>query len=72
MPKLHGYELARRIRALPGGKNVILLALTGWTRDAERKLAMEAGLDAFLIKPLDFAMFERTLASLARAVPPAA
>ncbi len=49
LPKLDGYELARRVR-LARGENVLLIALTGYT-DVRRSL--EAGFDIHLIKPVD-------------------
>jgi PAS domain S-box-containing protein len=60
LPKLNGYEAAARIRALPSGDRVLLVALTGWGQDADRHRATEAGFDVHLIKPAD----ERTLNTL--------
>ena len=62
MPKLNGYEVARRLRAARIG--LLLIAVTGWTRESERAAAQAAGFDAFLMKPLDFAEFEEMLRSL--------
>ena len=53
MPKLDGYEVARRIRAEPWGKNTVLIALTGWGQDEDRRRSREVGFDSHLVKPLD-------------------
>src|SRR5207249_2046889 len=53
MPKLNGYDAARRIRDEPWGKEIILIAVTGWGRDEERRLARDAGFDKHLLKPVD-------------------
>ncbi len=53
MPKLDGYEVARRIRAQPWGHRITLVALTGWGQDSDRRRSGEAGFDSHLVKPLD-------------------
>jgi two-component system, chemotaxis family, CheB/CheR fusion protein len=53
MPKLDGYEVARRIRAEPWGRGITLVALTGWGQDSDRRRSGEAGFDTHLVKPLD-------------------
>jgi signal transduction histidine kinase/CheY-like chemotaxis protein len=53
LPDLNGYELARRLRRLPGGAGLILIATTGWGQDKDRQRAFEAGCDHHLIKPVD-------------------
>jgi signal transduction histidine kinase len=53
MPKLDGYEVARRIRAQPWGRQMTLVALTGWGQDSDRRRSGEAGFDSHLVKPLD-------------------
>ena len=52
MPQLDGYEVARRLRALPGGERLILAAVTGWGREADRDRAREAGFDRHCAKPV--------------------
>ncbi|MBC7603536.1 MAG: PAS domain-containing protein [Ramlibacter sp.] len=55
LPKLDGYEAARRIRAQRnGGDGVMLIATTGWGQDDDRRRSREAGFDAHLTKPVDF------------------
>ena len=53
MPGLNGYETARRIRDRPRGKEMLLIALTGWGQEGTRKKALEAGFDFHVIKPVD-------------------
>jgi CheY-like chemotaxis protein len=55
MPKLDGYEVARRLRQLPGLEGVTLVALTGYGQEQDRRRAQEAGFDAHCIKPVDYA-----------------
>ena len=50
LPDMDGYEVARAIRALPGGASIRLVALTGFS--AERERSVEAGFDAHLVKPV--------------------
>lgn len=62
MPTLNGYEAARRIRALPGGSRMLLIALTGWGKDEDRRSARDAGFDDHFTKPVDLAALHRRLA----------
>jgi signal transduction histidine kinase len=64
MPKLDGYEVARRIRAQPWGQRITLVALTGWGQDSDRKRSQEAGFDSHLVKPLDLDKLTELLAAL--------
>jgi PAS domain S-box-containing protein len=61
LPELNGYDAARRIRELPGGRNVRLIALTGWGQEEDRQRSREAGFDQHLVKPVDLAVLERLL-----------
>ncbi len=61
LPTVDGYEAARLIRKQDGGNGVLLLALTGWSQEEDRRRSREAGFDAHLVKPLDLAEFERLL-----------
>jgi len=54
MPNLNGYDAARRIRTLPTGQAVKLVALTGWGQPADRERAMQAGFDVHLTKPVNY------------------
>jgi signal transduction histidine kinase len=53
MPKLDGCEVARRIRAESWGRGAILVALTGWGQEVDRKRSRDAGFDMHLVKPVD-------------------
>lgn len=64
MPKVNGYEAARRIREQPWGKKVRLIALTGWGQDQDRKRSQEAGFDAHMVKPADPSELQRVLDAL--------
>jgi signal transduction histidine kinase/DNA-binding response OmpR family regulator len=51
LPKLNGFEAARMIRQQPWGQDMLLVALTGWGQDEDRRKSSEAGFDAHLVKP---------------------
>jgi PAS domain S-box-containing protein len=52
MPRLNGYDAARRIREEPWGRRLPLVALTGWGLEEDRKLAKESGFDRHIVKPI--------------------
>jgi len=64
MPKLNGYDAARKIREQPWGKNMVLIAVTGWGQARDRQRSREAGFDAHLTKPVDYPVLVRMLAEL--------
>jgi PAS domain S-box-containing protein len=53
LPDMDGYQVARAVRALPGGDRVHLIALTGYGQPADRERALRAGFDSWLVKPID-------------------
>jgi PAS domain S-box-containing protein len=53
MPHTNGCDVARHIRKQPWGKEMVLLAVTGWGQDKDRRLTLEAGFDHHLVKPVD-------------------
>ena len=63
---MNGYEVARRLREVPGMESGILVALTGWGTREDRERSSEAGFDHHLTKPADMAAVETLLASLGR------
>jgi PAS domain S-box-containing protein len=67
LPDMNGYELARRVRQLPGGPAMTLVATTGWGQQKDRERAFDAGFDHHLTKPVDF----ETLRALLLGVNPA-
>ena len=53
MPKVDGYQAARAIRRAGGGNgDVVLIALTGWGGEIDRRMSQEAGFDRHLVKPV--------------------
>ena len=62
LPKLNGYEAARRIREQPWGKHIVLVALTGWGQDDDRQRSRGAGFNVHLVKPVDSATLAKALA----------
>ncbi len=61
MPRLNGYETARRIREQPWGKTVTLVAVTGWGQAGDRLRSQEAGFDHHVVKPVDPAALAKLL-----------
>ena len=53
MPGLSGYQVARNIRSQSWGSTVMLIAMTGWGREQDRRAAAESGFDRHLTKPVD-------------------
>jgi CheY-like chemotaxis protein len=53
MPLLNGYDAARRIRQFPWSENCVLIALTGWGDEKDRRKSEEAGFNYHLVKPVD-------------------
>ncbi len=54
LPKLNGFDAARRIREQPWGQKMVLVALTGWGQEEDRRKSKEAGFDLHMVKPVDF------------------
>ncbi|HEV7800292.1 MAG TPA: PAS domain-containing protein [Burkholderiales bacterium] len=67
LPKMNGYDACRVIRAQPGGKDTLIVALTGWGQDDDRRRSREAGFDAHLVKPADYPALVKLLATPRRA-----
>jgi CheY-like chemotaxis protein len=61
MPKLSGYDACRRLRQHPAGKDALVVAVTGWGQEADRRRSDEAGFDFHLVKPVDCAAIEGLL-----------
>jgi signal transduction histidine kinase/ActR/RegA family two-component response regulator len=64
MPDMDGYELARRMRREPGLQGVVLVALTGYGREGDRRQVEEAGFDYHLVKPASIEALQELLGSL--------
>jgi len=61
LPGMDGYEVARQLRSEPMLGRVILTALSGFSSQRYQDLAREAGLDHYLVKPVDFARLSSLL-----------
>ena len=61
MPRMNGYEATRRIRELPGGDRIVIVALTGWGLETDRERSREAGCDGHLVKPVGLLELEALL-----------
>ena len=66
MPDEDGYDLIRSIRALPRGHITKAIAITGYARDEDRDLALAAGYDMFLSKPVDIDQLINLIAKINR------
>ncbi len=62
-----GYELARRMRELPGFDKVHLVALTGYGQPEDKARAIEAGFDSHLVKPAEFRALQEIIERAPRA-----
>ncbi len=61
LPVMDGYELATRLRKLPGLEGIRLVAVTGYGQEADFKKSGAAGFDHHLVKPVDVATIEETI-----------
>ncbi|MGY6217208.1 PAS domain S-box protein [Methylolobus aquaticus] len=64
MPGMDGYEVARRIRQLPSGARILLVAVTGWGEEKDQQRTREAGFDRHLTKPVRLDALKALLISL--------
>ena len=64
MPRLNGYDTARRIREQPWGKNMRAGRLTGWGQDEDRRRSQEAGFNLHMVKPVNPEALQSLLAGL--------
>jgi PAS domain S-box-containing protein len=71
LPGLDGFEVARRMRALPQLAGVVIVALSGYGREEDRRRSREAGVDHHLAKPVDFAALGSLLAEVTARKQPA-
>ncbi len=69
LPTLDGYEACRRIREQSWGNSVMLIALTGWGQDEDRRRSHEAGFDHHVVKPVDMPTLMKLLAEARGATP---
>jgi CheY-like chemotaxis protein len=64
LPKIDGYEVARKMREAPPLKNVLLVALTGYGQELDRQRSLKAGFDHHLVKPADFDKLQQILTTV--------
>ena len=67
MPEMDGYEVARRIRAVPAHRDVLLIALTGWGQEHDQRRSLAAGFDHHVVKPPDVDRLRELLATAGEA-----
>jgi PAS domain S-box-containing protein len=63
MPKMNGYEAGRHIRAQDWGRHVVLVALSGWGQEGDKRRTKEAGFDHHLVKPVELTDVQKLLTS---------
>jgi PAS domain S-box-containing protein len=64
LPKMNGYDACRAIRNEPWGKNIVLVALSGWGQAEDRRKSQEAGFDLHLVKPVEYTVLSSFLTKL--------
>jgi CheY-like chemotaxis protein len=72
LPRLDGFEVAERLRSLPGFGRTLLIATSGYNRERDHRRAREVGIDLYLVKPFDPWRLEEVFAARlpsAKAVP---
>jgi len=62
MPQIDGLEVCRRIRAQPWGRDMLMIALTGWGQEEDRRRSKDVGFDYHLVKPVDYPTLMKLLA----------
>lgn len=65
LPELNGYEVARRIREQHKDNGPVIIAMTGWGQEEDRRRSREAGFNAHIVKPVDPKVLSKLLAELA-------
>jgi PAS domain S-box-containing protein len=69
LPGMNGYEVAKQIRQQPALKNSVLVAMTGYGQECDRKSSRDAGFDHHLVKPADFSKVLQILATVSESLP---
>jgi two-component system CheB/CheR fusion protein len=69
LPKLNGYEACRAVREQPWGKSIVLIALTGWGQEEDRRRSRAAGFDHHMVKPVEPHALMKLLADFQLAAP---
>jgi signal transduction histidine kinase/ActR/RegA family two-component response regulator len=61
LPKINGFEACRRIRQRPWGRDIVVIALTGWGQEVDRRRSRESGFDHHIVKPVEHAALVKLL-----------
>jgi PAS domain S-box-containing protein len=69
LPRMNGHEVCRRLRERPWGKELVVIALTGWGQSEDRQKSQAAGFDGHLVKPVRYETLAELLSSLGPAAP---
>jgi two-component system CheB/CheR fusion protein len=64
LPRLNGYDACRKIREQPWGKDMVLIAVTGWGQEGDRQKSKDAGFSGHLVKPVKYEHIVTLLAAL--------
>jgi CheY-like chemotaxis protein len=64
LPKLNGHEVCRHVREKSWGRDIVVIALTGWGQDEDRRKSEEAGFNGHLVKPVNYDELLELLSSL--------
>jgi PAS domain S-box-containing protein len=64
LPRMDGHEVCRHVREQPWGKNILMIALTGWGQEDDRRKSQAAGFNGHLVKPVDYDKLLELLGSL--------
>jgi len=70
LPKRNGYDACRIIRQQPWGREILMIALTGWGQEEDRRKTKEAGFDGHLVKPVSFDELVKLLSESTRKINP--
>jgi CheY-like chemotaxis protein len=63
LPEMNGYEVAKRMRMMPELAHTVIVAMTGYGQDDDRRRSAEARFREHLVKPIDPSALERVVAS---------
>jgi CheY-like chemotaxis protein len=66
LPGMDGYEIAERLREIPQTNPMVLVAITGYGQDEDRRRSRDAGIDHHLVKPVAPDTLQKLLDSLGR------
>ena len=66
MPRLNGYDATSRIREQTWGKDIAIVALTGWGQESDRSKSKEAGCDSHLVKPVSLSDLQKVVAEFSQ------